>query len=63
MRTVANAPCNAPESDNHAADPHDDANNEEKAATLTQEGQFSKACSALLDEPPAPYSEAVVKEM
>ena len=38
-------------------EPHDDAydvqRKEERAMTLAKEGQLSKACAALLDEPPA----------
>ena len=30
---------------------------------LAKKGLLSKACSALLDEPPFPYSEAVVTKM
>ena len=32
-----------------------------RATTLPKEGQLSKACSVLLDEPPAPFSENVAK--
>ena len=35
----------------------------EPATTLMREGQISNACSASLDEPLAPYFEAVAKEM
>ena len=35
----------------------------DQTTTLAKEGPLSNACSALLDEPPAPYSEQVAKEM
>ena len=50
-----------PESDDNGTNPLDDASDfqrrHDQATTLTKEGQLAKACSALLDEPPAPYSD------
>ena len=57
----------APESNDHTADPHDVASDfqrsDDLATTLANEDHLSKTCSALLDEPPAPNSEAVATEM
>ena len=48
-------------------DPHDDEDDfpkrDERATALAKEGQLSKACTALLNEPLASYSESVAKEM
>ena len=49
-------PKREPEPDDHAADFHG-------VVSLVKEGQLSKACSALLDEAPAPHSEHVAQEM
>ena len=55
------------EPDDNTTDPHDDTSDfqrrDDRATTLTKEGQLSKDCSALLDEPPAPCSEKVTNEM
>ena len=54
------------EHDNSPPDPHDnvdDFQERDERATALARGQLSEACSGLLDELPASYSESVGKEM